>query len=114
MTPVPGAGALPEMSGMPSSGEPDEPDEPDEPLAPPSSSLSCCAKGSLLANLLKEASCPSWTTVLPPTSASELPGVVLPGPDPPRVGAASVGVPVGGVEVVDVSVEADAGAGGLS
>src|SRR2546425_9510448 len=92
MTALPGAGAFPGIAGMPSGEEGAE--EGDDPLP---LSLSCCEKGSLLANRLKEASWPSCTVVMP--EASELdPGVgVVAGlcEAPWSVGAASEGVPVG-------------------
>ena len=66
MTALPGAGAFPGIAGMPSGEE--DPEEGDEPLL--LWSLSCCEKGSLLANRLKEASWPSCTVVVPEARAA--------------------------------------------
>src|SRR3989442_9276309 len=118
MTALPGAGWLPGMDGVPpeeEEPEPDEPLEPVEPLEPPvpaGCSLSCCANGSLLAKRLNEASWPSCTAG-GETSDPAPPGVgVLGGPCAPwRVGAASDGVPAGGVDVVVVALETGVGGG---
>src|SRR5439155_9534312 len=94
MTALPGAGAFPGIAGM-SPGE-EGLEEGDEPSL---CSLSCCEKGSLLANRLKEASWPSCTVVLPEASDVD-PGVVGACEAPWSVGAASEGVPDAGAAVV--------------
>src|SRR6266545_1797976 len=106
MTPLPGAGALPEVAG-PEEPEPLEPEppEPDDPVDVTSSSLSCCANGSLLAKRENEASCPSCPTGAP-EDASE-PALLLElaagCSAPASVGAASEGVPLDVEVVVDAA-----------
>src|SRR5512133_695534 len=98
MTAVPGLGALPWRPGTPGLAEP-PPEEPPPEESPEDeedgelcASLSCCAKGALLAKRLKDASWPSWTVGVAATSAPEASVVVAPGVSAPRkVGAARVG-----------------------
>ena len=106
MTALPGAGALPGTVGTlgpaaPPLEELPEPDDEDEELFV---SLSCWANGSLLANLLNDANCPSCTVGAGAEASEPVePGVVPPGCSAPlNDGAASVGVPeaAGVVEVL--------------
>src|SRR5438105_12334141 len=108
MTALPGAGAFTPVAPEPEPPAWDADDEPPEaggadPVAPPLFwSLICCAKGSLLAKRLNEASCPSCTAGAG-DEASDEPllagaGNWLP---PASVGAASVGVAPVGAGVVD-------------
>src|SRR5256714_13345478 len=100
MTALPGAGAFARGTADPDP----EPDADEPPVEEDDElelllgfwSLSCCANGSLLANKLKEASWPSSADAVDPMG--EAPPVVTGDWSlPPSVGAASVGVPVGGV-----------------
>src|SRR5207247_7145140 len=113
-----------EMTALPGPGDcrpPDEEGEPppeldgvlppdDEPeLEPPLvSSPSCWANGSLLANRLNDASCPSCAGGgTSPLVSGLAAGVVLDAcSEPPSVGAARLGVPVDDVVVVGVAATA--------
>src|SRR2546423_12216983 len=98
MTALPGAGAFARGTADPDP----EPDADEPPVEEDDElelllgfwSLSCCANGSLLANRLNEASCPSSADAV--DAMGEAPPVVTGDWSlPPSVGAASVGVPVG-------------------
>jgi hypothetical protein len=112
ITAVPGLGALalpPEDdadSPLPPLGTEERPVEVEPPADGPeeevgASSLSCCAKGSLLANRLKDESWPSATGGAEDDASDESVEDVDAGASlPPSVGAARLGVPA----VVDVSL----------
>src|SRR5438132_12483499 len=105
MTALPGAGELPGIAGS-LSGLDFEPlplleDEP-PPLLP--WSLNCWANGSLLANRLNEASCPSATVAVPEANEPVAGVGVVAGPaELWSVGAASEGVPAGVVVLTDTT-----------
>jgi len=110
ITAVPGCGALvpplppdedddspplPELElpeGDPEEGAGEDEDDEEEPCAV--SSLSCCAKGSLLANRLNDDSWPSATGGAEADASDPSPDAVEAGAAlPPSVGAARLGVP---------------------
>src|SRR2546421_2226410 len=117
MTALPGAGALPGTVGVVGAAAPPleelpEPDDEDDELFV---SLNCWANGSLLANLLNDANCPSCTVGAGAEASEPVePGVVTPGCWAPlNDGAASVGVPEA-AGVVEVPAEGRTGGAGCS
>src|SRR6266700_3593196 len=115
MTALPGAGALPGTVGALGVGAAPPPEElpDDDEEEELFVSLSCCAKGSLLANLLNDANWPSCRAGAGAEASEPDESVVAPpgGSAPLSDGAASVGV-LAGVGVVGVLAEGRTGGAG--